>query len=57
MATELGNRPKDVGGFLSNFGADAVAGENCNFETHGVFPQGAEAPFCSDFQGVANVLP
>ena len=34
VAAEFGYRAKDVGGFAGDFGADAVAGEDCNFETH-----------------------
>ncbi len=34
VAAEFGYRAENVGGLLSDFGADAVAGEDCNFETH-----------------------
>jgi hypothetical protein len=30
----LGHGAEDVGGFVGDFRADAVAGEDCNFETH-----------------------
>ena len=36
MAAELGYGTQDVGGFTGDFGADAVAGEDCNFEAHGI---------------------
>ncbi len=38
VAAELGYRAEDVGGLLGDFGADAVAGEDCNFETHDCIP-------------------
>ena len=42
VAAKLGNRTKDVGGFAGDFGADAVAGEDCNFETHEKFSSSIE---------------
>ena len=34
VAAEFGYGAQDVGGLLGDFGADAVAGEDCNFQTH-----------------------
>jgi hypothetical protein len=34
VATKFGDGAQDVRGFACNFRADAVAGEDCNFETH-----------------------
>jgi hypothetical protein len=34
VAAEFGYSAKNVGGLLGDFGADAVAGENCNLEAH-----------------------
>ena len=38
VTTELGYRAEDVSGLLRDFGADAVAGEDCNFEAHDCIP-------------------
>ena len=37
VAAEFGDGFEDVDGFVGDFGADAVAGEDCNFELH-AFP-------------------
>ncbi len=34
VAAEFGYGAQDVGGFTGDFGADAVAGEDCNFQAH-----------------------
>ncbi len=34
VAAKFGDCAEDVGGFAGDFGADAVAGEDCKFETH-----------------------
>ena len=34
VAAEFGDGAENIGGLLGDFGADAVAGEDCNFETH-----------------------
>jgi hypothetical protein len=38
VTAELSHGAKDVGSLLGDFGTDAVAGENCNFETHDALP-------------------
>jgi len=48
VAAELGYRAQDSSGFIGDFGADAVAGEDCNFEAHWIllkFP-GLKPLFC-----------
>ena len=35
VAAELGDGFEDADGFAGDFGADAVAGEDCDFELHG----------------------
>ena len=39
VAAELGDGFEDVDGFAGDFGADAVAGEDCDLELHGAFLQ------------------
>jgi hypothetical protein len=34
VAAKFGDGAQDICGFAGNFRADAVAGEDCNFETH-----------------------
>jgi hypothetical protein len=38
VAAQFGYRAENVGGFAGDFGADAVASKNCNFETHALIP-------------------